>query len=300
MSAPPPAMNPGAAGANPAKRPRMQEGPGGGGGAPAQPSALEGLRSLNLLSYSMNPDLSVTVSSTYHNHYASQPSYQPSQTMLLTVNSGSAFVSPKDSYLCYDVTNSSDTVTMDFGWGSAINVFSGVVLTSRSGEEIERISRINLLAPILDRYQRSQDWIDTVGGACGYRSSVPIALPADDYNKIPPKTTRRYTVPLSSLCGLFRTFDRLLPSVLMGGLRFTFEINNVKAASAGGSEFSISNVVMSLFSHSLSDAMQRAVLEASAFLSPTSAPSISTSPTQCALSLSLSLGKCIFGPGDKF
>ena len=222
-------------------------------------TARRGLVSVNKLDYTLQPDLSVAVMRANKQHYFAQNRYEPGAHMICISNSGAEYVRPDTSYFTFEVLNESvqtinnQVVPMDLqlGVGSAVNFFSDVVITSRSGDECERIQRIHKLSPILEKGTKSADYMSTCGRLAGFTlgsSSIPSSnggTNLDDVvfyeaNGVPQdkklsqvitgttladQKTTKFVVPLACLSGLFRNFDRLLPSMFMSGLRFDFQLN---------------------------------------------------------------------------
>ena len=225
-------------------------------------SVRSGLVSLNKLDYTLSPDLSVCVSRAYKRHFAQQPNYTPSQRSIIILNSGSDYIDPKNTSLVFSVTNKG-THDVTFGNGSCANLIRRIVLTSRSGDELERVERVNLLAPVLDRYEHSEDWVSTIGGCQGYRDKATVKANAAD---IAVNDTNRYVLPLGSICGLFRSFDRLLPSMLCSGLRLELEWETAAVAfqslDAGAvPSYEITRLEVSADSYTLTDSVQRSLNE---------------------------------------
>jgi hypothetical protein len=188
-------------------------------------AARSGLVSLNGLSYLLSPDLSVAVSRKHIVSYSQQPSYTPGQKISIILNSGAQYIDPTNSFLKFTVTNETDQGGK-FGLGSAVNLIKRLVVSSRSGDEVERCDRVNKLNCVLDRYTKSSEWMNTVGSAMGYSTTHALVVPnADDWNIVMPTgdatgaDIRTYSIPLSSISSLFRSYDRLLPSHLMSGMR---------------------------------------------------------------------------------
>ena len=93
--------------------------------------------------------------------------------MIFTLNSGSAYLDFRDSYISMDVKNTSTGGTAAssafFGTsgGSACNFFNRLTISSRSGQIIERIDRVNQLCAIRNCYEKSQTFVDTTGTMMG-------------------------------------------------------------------------------------------------------------------------------------
>lgn len=200
--------------------------------------ARRGLVSINRLDYTLQPDLSVCVSRSNKKHFFQQSVYTPSQRAICILNSGAEYADPQNSYLSFTVENKSfltanaaTKVPMNLGVGSGTNFIKRLILTSRSGDEIERVEHVNFLAPVLDRYMHGRDWVETHGAMIGYGNSVitnGTVLNAGE--TIAASAKRTFVIPLSCISGLFRSFDRLLPSMLLSGLRIEIEFESAAMA----------------------------------------------------------------------
>jgi hypothetical protein len=235
-------------------------------GAPTSQSdsVRAGLVSLNKLDYNLSPDLSVAVQRNYKRHFAQQSLYTSSQRAILICNSGAEYVDPGTSALVFSVKNLSSDQACNFGSGSCANLIRRIILTSRSGDEIERIERVNLLAPILDRFERDKHWLETIGSMAGYNAS-----PAVPTTTIAAGATTRFVLPLSCISGLFRNFDRLLPSMLMSGLRIEIEwerpdVALTYAGTPTSPGYEITELQLALDSYTMTDSVQRTLNETAA------------------------------------
>ena len=235
-------------------------------------AARSGLVSLNGLSYLLSPDLSVAVSRKHVTSFAQQNSYSPGQKISLILNSGAQYIDPQNSFLKLTVNNITD-VSGEFGLGSAVNLFRRVVLSSRSGDEIERVDRVNKLQVILDRYTKDKSWMATVGSAAGYAPTGSGGITAENYNAILPSTstdgsnTRTYCIPLGCLSSLFRSYDKLLPAHLMSGMRWELELESAQVAfkATGGTlNYVVSDVELHMDAYTLTDSVTRVLNETAA------------------------------------
>jgi hypothetical protein len=202
------------------KRPRTEESANGGSQADV---ARRGLVSLNQLDYVLQPDLSVCVARTMKRHFFQQNNYLPGQRAIIILNSGADYIDAANSYFNFTVTNLHATQSMYLGVGSGLNFIKRMLLTTRSGDELERIDEVGQLAARLDRFMHSKTWRHTHGKMIGYSD-------LEEGECIPPLGQRTFVIPLSCLCGMFKSFNRLLPSMLTSGLRLEFEWE--KAANA--------------------------------------------------------------------
>ena len=106
-------------------------------------TAKASILAVNSLIYQLQPDLSVAVSRTMVKQFPMAQKHTSRDSMIFTLNSGSAYVDFKDSFLSFDVTNKSTGGTggaASFGTsgGSACSFFNRLTISSRSGQIIER------------------------------------------------------------------------------------------------------------------------------------------------------------------
>lgn len=289
-----------------------------GGGSNQADVARKGLVSLNRLDYVLQPDLSVVTARTNKRHFFQQTSYTPSTRAICILNSGAEYIDPQNSYLMFTVgvsktgttanelfapnpnTGNTNIATAPYpvslGAGSAINFIKRAILTSRSGDEIERVDEVGQLAPLLDRYMHSDNWLSTHGNVIGYNSTYvdglagfttanlgyqfPFAPPVTSPNIPDSRTTdsstnnHTFIIPIGCIFGLFRSFDRLLPSMLMSGLRIEIEWESAgNALMLGTDNGTVKNVTLNyeitqpeivLDSYTLTDSIQRVLNEESA------------------------------------
>jgi hypothetical protein len=266
-------------------------------------SSRRGLVSLNRLDYTLQPDLSVAVNRSHKKHFFQATNYSPGQRAICILNSGAEYVDPQNSYLQFYVEITS-AKQVHMGVGSAVNLIRRIVVTSRSGDEIERLERINLLSPLIERYEKSTPWLNTIGGVSGFTNSefpgIAASLtsennrygfggdadandwksPSDAYMNIKGGTNipralvngtgNYFQLPLSAISGLFRSTDRLLPSMLCSGLRFEieWESGNIAFMNSDGSTTAITYKVhypeILLDQYTLTDSIQRVLNEEAA------------------------------------
>lgn len=234
--------------------------------------ARRGLVSVNRLDYVLQPDLSVCVSRSYKKHFFQQNSYDPSQRSIVILNSGAEYIDPQNSYISFTVENTG-SATIYLGVGSGINFIRRLILTSRSGDELERVENVNLLAPVLDRYMRSRDWLVTHGKMIGYETYSNGGILDFSNNSttilkgegIAAGSSRTFVIPLSCLCGLFK-FDRLLPSMLVSGLRMEIEWEAAAVACVSSATISwkINKPELTLDQYQLTDSIMRVLNEEAA------------------------------------
>lgn len=177
------------------------------------------------------------------------------------------------------------TTMADNNAGSAMNLIKQVTITSRSGDEISRIDKANLLEYVRAEFMRDSSHHETTRTAMGQNwqfSSDATAVPtAATANKVNADRTLRVSIPCYCLSGLFN-YDRLMPSQLMSGLQIRIEWERPEIALVGTgatiaegadpfptvvtpvSEYHISDIYFNLMSVQLTDSVQRMLNEHSA------------------------------------
>ena len=233
-------------------------------------TARRGLVSVNNLRYELPADLSVVVSRTNQNHFFHQLSYSMGQRAVCILNSGAAYVDPKNSYLVFDLEVKSPLVdeTHSFGSGSVANLFRHVSIVSRSGDEIETFGYMHNLMPYLDKMEHNSDWFETTGSMMGY--AAPHGAATNSQNEMKTGAggvvTKRFVIPLSCMSAFFRSTDKLIPAALASGLRFEFELADMKTVlkSAAGklvTDIFLKNMRIVADSYQLTDSIQRGMNE---------------------------------------
>lgn len=277
--------------------------------------ARRGLVSVNRLDYTLQPDLSVAVARSSKKHFFQQNTYTPTQRAICILNSGAEYFDPQNSYLRFDVAlpvnaSAKNTNGLNLGAGSGCNFIRQLTLTSRSGDEIERIEQVNHLAVQLDRYMNSPEWLNTQGEVIGYLNASETvgatteqAYPNRTYGTsgvagsstnhslfkpdtasgaqtkasgkfcVVPTTTESvvssFVIPLSCLSGMFKSFDRLVPSMLASGLRIEIEFETATDVGQWGSgittpSYTIINPEIVLDQYQLTDSIMRVLNEEAA------------------------------------
>lgn len=190
-------------------------------------SKRSGLLTLNDLTYLLEPDLSVATNVTSKNHFFQGTEYTQNQRAVCIINSGADYIDTRSSYLKFDVqltTSSALTsgVQLYFGQhGSAVNLIKNVTITTRSGDEISRITDVNRLHAMMSPYRYNADWASTVGQPMGYGSKI---------NQFAAGTTKHsFCIPLYCLTDFFG-YGRLIPSMIMSGLRIEIEFEDISFA----------------------------------------------------------------------
>jgi hypothetical protein len=264
---------------------------GGGDGA----DTVEGLLELNKLNYDMFPDLSVAVARTTKQQQFQQRNYSSeSRNAVCTFNTGSDYINGKESYLAFTLRYTTtangnggptdipptrpDTFT--FGHrGSALNLIQDIVIQDRAGNELERVTGVNIIAN-MRQWLMSPGWRRTNGLMFGCYIPAAPGQASPDPDEILPGFNNtagtpivhagsRFAIPLFLISGLF-DINKLLPSTLMTGLQIqiTFAAPETvfvqDSGSAAGLRYALDDVRFELDAHTLSDSVNRTLMQRSA------------------------------------
>jgi hypothetical protein len=169
---------------------------------------------VNNLIYQQPKALSLAVNRTLKKQYFQKSTYTPLETAVCDFNSGSDYISIDDSYLLLDITSVGGDA--NFGAGSILNCIERIVVTSRSGTELDRLERANIYNKQMMRFGHSQDWISGSGSKMGMGTN---GLDSDG-TVLTDGVSRRHIIPLKYLCGFFRPINgQLIPPSLAAGMR---------------------------------------------------------------------------------
>ena len=125
-----------------------------------------GVMKLNNLIYALEPDLSVAVNKTHKKHFFQANEYRDNQSSICILNSGAEYIDTRRSYLSFniEITQESDVTALNevggyFGTqGSACNLIDTITVSTRSGDEISRITDYPLLMNMLCPMTFEKDW----------------------------------------------------------------------------------------------------------------------------------------------
>lgn len=144
---------------------------GAGQGAGDAESARRGLMSVNGLTYTIPPDLSVVTERSNKNSFFAHNEYTAGQNMTCICNTGAQYILGRRSFMRFDIKNNSSTEPMGFGVGSVLNLFRDVTITSRSGDDAERVFYCNRISTPMVRMTHSREWVKTVGKLAGFTTN---------------------------------------------------------------------------------------------------------------------------------
>ena len=183
-------------------------------------SRRQGMLAVNDLTYLLEPDLSVAVNVTHKNHFFQSNSYTNSQRAVCILNSGADYIDTRDSYLQFDMSTVNEGKGFFGAQGSVVNIIKTITISTRSGDEISRIVDCNRLNNMINSYRFSRNWVESVGQTVAHGRSH-LSRVANQ------KTT--YCIPLYLLSDFFG-YGRLLPSMIMSGLRIEIEFETSERA----------------------------------------------------------------------
>lgn len=227
----------------------------------------ESLLQVNQLSYRLPPQISIASKCTHVINYPQQSSYNQGQTMIFDCQTGSQFVDPAASYLRF-VVKPSDSLH-GFGSGSAANIFSRIVVRTASGKELSRVEDARLIIKMLEVYNYSNDWKNTVGVAQGYSKVTGVAT---TYCDAVPSTGKVFVLPIQCLMPCMSPHGaKLVPPNIMSGLRIEMALASPNNAFCSVSQsapltlasYTVEQSEMHLKVHELADAFQRKIQEMS-------------------------------------
>jgi hypothetical protein len=259
-------------------------------------SKRQGLIAVNDLLYVLEPDLSVASNKTHKNHFFQSAEYNYNHTAICILNSGADYIDTRRSWLQFDVEMTctddgstiaggtaplpSSSVYSSFGaHGSACNLISSILISTRSGDELCHLNDFNLMQNMLIPLAYGREWMDGPGALMGAGGGIPNKNRDGNGN-----LTQRFCIPMYVLAPLFG-YGRLMPSMLMSGMRIeitfakpetayqTVTCDRTVASDAGShlvkpvervSTYKVLAPQFVLASVQLSDSIQRALNELSA------------------------------------
>lgn len=233
---------------------------GGGSGGGDGADARMGMIQINDLVYKLESDLSVAINRTHKTQFFQNQQYTDKQTSIAIINSGADYIDPRRSFLSLDVvipvTDLLTRATIPAGGGddvlqnsyfqdaliscyfgkngSVLNLIDSVVVSSRSGDELSRVNDYGQLMAMLLPQMFGQEWRDTIGQEIGLGSflggSNNSQWKAPASGAISEQRRRRFAIPLYLLSPIFN-YGRLLPSMLMSGLRIEIKWKPLEVAT---------------------------------------------------------------------
>lgn len=228
---------------------------------------VDSLLTVNQLSYRMPPAINIANKVTHTIQYSQQASYSSGGTMIWDFQTGNSFIDANCSYLRFVVTPTDGTHC--FGSGSAASLFERVIIRSKTGKELSRVENSNLLSKFIDRYQKSEEWLRTVGKAQGYSVRNQVTT-ANVYAEAVPIGGKLFVIPLTSLFPCFNLIgSKLIPPQVASGLRVEIRLASPDDAFCSvdqATPLTLANYVVSkpeihAKEYTLNDNFQRAISE---------------------------------------
>ena len=186
------------------------------------------LRHANCLVYAKPDDGSLVNKRTLKQYQFTTAAYALGQTAQCIIQSGGDAVWGPSSYIRIKYTVG---VEVSWGVGSIMNIFKNVRLTHRSGEVLEYIQNINMLAQLESWWHTSVEDRVKLQGMIHQKSDVT----AGEYAPLESKDavgTHIACVPLSYLLGTFDNQSQYIPPNHLAGAKLELELESAAIAYA--------------------------------------------------------------------
>ena len=186
---------------------------------------VNSLLEINQVSYRMPPQISIASKVTHTIQYFQQSTYNNGNTMILDFQTGNAYIDAHKSYLRMVVTPSD--ANHGFGSGSVGNLFERVVVRTKTGKELSRTENANLLMKNMDRFFKSDNWLNTVGRAQGHTQEIAT----NQYGTVVPAGGKVFIIPLTTFLPCFNLIgSKLVPPMIASGLRLEIRLADPNVA----------------------------------------------------------------------
>jgi len=181
-------------------------------------SEVEALRAENSLIYTRPSNVALIDARTMKSYNFANPVYPDmSSTFQIIINSGNDAIWGRSSYLRLEYQVGATGV--DFGLGTIMNIFSRIRVLHRSGELLEDILNINLLANLKRYWQYSRTDRVKLDGDLGVVGGTANS------NAPPVSTTQVAIIPMSILSGIFDNEHQMIPPSFLAGARIELEMS---------------------------------------------------------------------------
>lgn len=184
------------------------------------------LRAENALIYTRPSNVALVDRRVFKSYNFSNTVYQLGNTFQCILNSGGDAIWGPSSYMRLEYTTSND---MDFGSGSILNIFKSCRLTHRSGEVLEFIDHVNVIANINRFWKYSIEDRKKLDGMLN--NDVNLGSAAESYKNIQTNGVHVATIPMSILCGIFGNESQYCPATLMAGMKIELELAPLSSIS---------------------------------------------------------------------
>jgi hypothetical protein len=172
--------------------------------------------------------------------------YDFGSTLQCTVNSGSDMIWGPSSYIRLEYTVTAGTTAADpnklpnLGYGSIMNIFKNARLSHRSGESLEIINNVNVVA------QNKRMWgtsLEDRQKLDGMLMGEPLSAIKDQYNSGSQRYLSAGThvacIPLKYLFGVFDNESQFIPNSLLAGCKLELEMENPAVAFSNWTAFAV-------------------------------------------------------------
>ncbi len=185
------------------------------------------LKSENALTYQRPSNVALVNERLFKTYNFTSQVNQLGSTPMILLNTGSDSIWGPTSYLRLQYTAAA---ALNFGTGSVLNIFRSIRLTSRSGEILEFIDNVGLLAGLLRYHDYSDEDRHKLDGMLGVATTKATA--AATYSNIPGASTSHIAlIPMSILCGVFGNHDQMIPASLAAGMKIELELQPIQQVS---------------------------------------------------------------------
>ena len=223
----------------------------------SETSANSAILQLNGLRYKTPQALSTTLFRTHKKSYSQRQSYQALETIVFDINT-SAFVDCEKSYLKFKIqATGADAGTGAIG--SIMNIFRDIRISSKNGQELDRIQSLNEYSVYRTSYELDVDQLianQPLTGLAGGNANVTTAAPVE------------FIVPLTWLAGFFNPHvkGQKLPPHIWSGCRVELALESHTRAfiSAGAcTGYTITSPELVMMEHMPNDSTMKTVTESS-------------------------------------
>lgn len=188
----------------------------------------------NKMVYEQDRYFGVTNSAYHMKQYADQRTYDGGREIYTSFNTGEAFLDPQRSWINMKINpRASDNKAVadaTFGSGSALNIFSEVLINSRGGSEISRTQEAHVYNHYRAVAEHDNNWFSNVGPLVGFPTYDSKGSP-DTAAVISSAVSVK--IPLCMISEFFNT-NKLIPPAISSGLRIRLYTNPIGIAFAAG------------------------------------------------------------------
>lgn len=210
--------------------------------------SLMELRTLNAMQYLRPSNGCLTERRTLKSSNFTNASYGWGQTMSWISQSGGDAVWGPSSFLRLEYDNDA-TADADWGVAGVLAICRNARLTHSSGEQLEYISNVNLLASERLKYETSRDDYDKIKGMLRIGTTEAKS------------TTQVAIIPLSYLFGLFDNQEQYIPPSFLGGAKIEIDLMSKVGGTTTGTAVLTFKPTIVLDSCQLYDAVQKQLLD---------------------------------------